>query len=166
MSTSNSDASLSAAKKVLVAYYSHTGTTRSTAQYISKSIHADIFEIQAVDPYPEDYEEVKERAKQELESDMKPKLKTRIENIEQYDVVCVGYPIWWGTFPAPVKSFLSDYDLAGKSVAPFCTHEGSGLGHSVADISKLCPKSQVPKAAPFRVKISRKLLSGYERSAS
>jgi hypothetical protein len=68
MSTSNSDASHSAAKKVLVAYFSHTGTTRSAAQYISKSIHADIFEIQAVDPYPEDYEEVKERAKQELES--------------------------------------------------------------------------------------------------
>jgi len=58
-------------------------------------------------------------------------------------LVFIGYPIWWGTIPAPVKTFLSEYDLSGKTIVPFCTHEGSSLGRSVTDISKLCPKSNL-----------------------
>jgi flavodoxin len=68
-------------------------------------------------------------------------LKIKIENIKLYDLVFIGYPNWCSTIPAPVKAFLSQYDFSGKTIVPFCTHEGSGLGRSATDISKLCPKS-------------------------
>jgi len=128
-------------KKILVAYFSHSGNTREIANQIHKSAGSDIFEIQSVKPYPHNYDAVVEQAKQELESDHKPALKTKMENIKPYDLVYIGYPIWWGTFPAPVKTFLSEYDFSGKTILPFCTHEGSGLGRSITDISNLCPKS-------------------------
>ena len=96
---------------------------------------------QTVKSYPEDYEAVKKQAMQELNSGFKPALKTKVKGIGSYDVIFVGTPIWWGTIAAPVKSFLSQYDLSGKSIVPFITHAGSGLGRSVSDISKLCPKS-------------------------
>ncbi|MEN6319389.1 MAG: flavodoxin [Syntrophaceae bacterium] len=133
----------SGTKKILVAYFSHSGNTREIANQIHKSVGSDIFEIQAVKPYPSDYDAVVEQAKQELESGYKPELKTKIENIKSYDLVFIGYPNWWGTFPAPVRTFLSEYDFSGKTIVPFCTHGGSGLGGSVADISKLCPKSTI-----------------------
>jgi flavodoxin len=130
-------------KKILVAYFSHSGNTREIANQIHKSVGGDIFEIQPVKPYPHDYDAVVQQARQELDSGYKPALKTKIENIKSYDLVFVGYPIWWGTIPAPVKTFLSEYNFSGKTILPFCTHEGSGLGRSVTDISKLCPKSTV-----------------------
>ena len=153
-------------KKILVVYFSHTGTTREIANQIHTIAGGDIFEIQAVESYPVDYEEAKKRAKQEQESGYKPALKGRVENIRSYDVVFIGYPIWWGTIPAPIRSFLSEYDLSGKSVVPFCTHRGSGLGRSVADISKLCPKSIIldGKAVSARdAKTSQKEVSEWLR---
>ncbi len=128
-------------EKILVGYFSHSGNTREIANKIHKNVGGDIFEIKAVKPYPDDYDAVVKQAKQELDSGYKPALKTKIENIKSYDLVFIGYPIWWGTFPAPVKTFLSEYGFSGKTIVPFCTHEGSGLGRSVSDISKLCPKS-------------------------
>ncbi len=153
-------------KKILVVYFSHTGTTREIANQIHKIAGGNIFEIQVVEPYQVDYEEAKKRAKQEQESGYKPALKGRVENIRSYDVVVIGYPIWWGTIPAPIRSFLSEYDLSGKSVVPFCTHRGSGLGRSIADISKLCPKSIIldGKAVSARdVKTSQKEVSEWLR---
>ncbi len=130
-------------KKVLVTYYSHTGNTREIANQIHKSIGGDIFEIQGVKRYPDDYEEHKKQAKEELASEYKPPLKTKIDNAGSYDLLFIGYPIWWGTFPAPVRTFLSEYDFSGKIVVPFCTHLGSGLGRSVRDIETLCPNSTI-----------------------
>ncbi|MCG6534528.1 MAG: NAD(P)H-dependent oxidoreductase [Syntrophales bacterium LBB04] len=132
---------LMGSKKILVAYFSHSGNTRAIANQIHKSVGGDIFEIQAVEPYPDDYDACVQQAKQELGSGYKPALKRKIENIKSYDLVFIGYPIWWGTIPAPVRTFLSEYDFSGKTIVPFCTQEGSGLGRSVTDISKLCPKS-------------------------
>jgi flavodoxin len=130
-------------KKILVAYFSHSGNAREIANQIHKSLGGDIFEIQTVKTYPHDYDAVVNQAKQELDSGYQPALKTKIENIKPYDLVFIGYPIWWGTFPAPVRTFLSEYDLSGKTIAPFCTHAGSGQGRSVTDILKLCPKSTI-----------------------
>lgn len=127
-------------KKILVAYFSHTGSTREIAVQISKITGGDIFEIQAVKTYPDDYEAVKKVAKEELNSGYKPPLKNKI-NTKSYDIIIIGYPIWWGTFPAPVKTFLSENDLSGKTIVPFSTHRGSGFGRSVSDISNLCPGS-------------------------
>jgi len=132
---------LSGTKKILVVYFSHSGNTREIANQIHKSVGGDIFEIQAVKPYPDDYDAAVQQARQELDSGYKPALKIKFEDIKSYDLVFIGYPIWWGTFSAPVKTFLSEYDFSGKTILPFCTHEGSGLGRSVTDISKLCPKS-------------------------
>jgi len=81
-------------KKILIAYYSRTGNTREIANQIHKSVGGDIFEIQAVKLYPDDYEELKKQAKEELASEYKPALKTKIENIRSYDLVFIGYPIW------------------------------------------------------------------------
>ncbi|MGD0021200.1 MAG: flavodoxin [Smithellaceae bacterium] len=135
---------------ILVAYFSHSGNTREIANQIHKSVGGDIFEIQSVKKYPDDYDAVVEQARQELDSGYKPALKTKMENIKSYDLVFIGYPVWWGTFPAPVKTFLSEYDFSGKTIAPFCTHEGSSLGRSAADISKLCPKSTLLNGAAIR----------------
>jgi flavodoxin len=132
---------LMGSKNILVAYFSHSGNTREIAAQIHKSVGGDIFEIQAVKPYPSDYDAVVEQAKQELNSGYTPVLKTKTEDITSYDVVFVGFPIWWSTFPAPVRTFLSEYDFSGKTIVPFCTHAGSGLGRSVTDISKLCTRS-------------------------
>jgi flavodoxin len=132
-------------KKVsaLSAYFSHSGNTRVIAYQIHKSVGGDIFEIVPVDMYPSDYDEVVEQARKELNKEYRPRLKTKVENIDSYNVVFVGYPCWWGTIPMPVATFLSEYDFSGKTIVPFCTHEGSSLGRSVMDIKKLCPQSTI-----------------------
>ncbi len=137
-------------KKVLVTYFSYSGNTREIANHIHKSTGGDIFEIQVVKPYPHDYNAVVEQAKQELHSGHNPALKTKIENSESYDLVFIGYPNWCGTVPAPVKTFLSECDFSEKTLIPFCTHEGSGLGRSVTDISKLCPKATLLNGIAIR----------------
>jgi flavodoxin len=149
-------------KKILVAYFSHSGNTREIANQIHKSTGGDIFEIQTVKPYPDDYDAVVQQAKQELKSGHKPDIKTKIENIKPYDLLFIGYPNWCSTIPAPVMAFLSQYDFSGKTIVPFFTHEGSGLGRSVTDISKLCPKSSLLDGVAIRgsdVKTAQKKLS-------
>ena len=135
---------------ILVAYFSHSGNTREIANQIHKSVGGDIFEIQAVKPYPDDYDAVVKQAKQELNSGYKPVLKTKVENIKPYDLVFIGYPNWCSTVPAPVRTFLSEYDFSGKTLAPFCTHEGSGLGRSATDISKICSESTLLDGVAIR----------------
>ncbi len=153
-------------KTILVAYFSHSGNTREIADQINKIVGSDIFEIQSVSPYPTDYDTVVKQAKHELESGHKPALKAKVNNIKSYDLIIIGYPIWWYTVPAPIRAFLSEYDFSGKTIAPFCTHEGSGLSRSVTDISKLCPKSTVLDGVAIRgssVKISQKEVSEWLR---
>lgn len=140
-SISHSAATEVGKKKILIAYFSRTGNTRTMARLISEKVGGDLIELQVVEAYPEDYEAVKERAMRELNNGLIPALKTKVGNLGAYDVIFVGTPIWWGTISAPVKSFLSEYDLSGKTIAPFITHQGSFLGRSVADIKALCPRS-------------------------
>ena len=132
-------------KKVsaLSAYFSHSGNTRVVARQIHETVGGDIFEIVPADPYPRDYDEVVEKARKELDGDHRPRLKTAVGNMGSYNMVFVGYPNWWGTIPRPVATFLSEYDFSGKTIAPFCTHEGSRLGRSVPEIRELCPKSTI-----------------------
>jgi flavodoxin len=130
-----------AQKKVLVAYFSHSGNTKAVAYSIAKKTDAEIFEIKTAKPYPEDYNTVVDIAKKELRSDFSPTLANNIKDIGQFDIIFIGYPNWWGTYPQAVKVFLRMNNLAGKTIIPFCTHEGSELGESVADLKKMCPKS-------------------------
>jgi flavodoxin len=130
-------------KNFLVAYFSHSGNTREIADQIHKVIGGDVFEIVTVNNYPSDYDDVVKQARQELDLGYKPELKVNIKDITPYKVVFIGYPNWWGTIPKPIVTFLSEYDFSGKTIAPFCTNEGSGLGRSVTDITALCPQSTI-----------------------
>ncbi|MDD6209942.1 MAG: flavodoxin [Bacteroidales bacterium] len=137
-------------KKVLVVYYSYSGNTRTVAEQIKKGTGGDIFEIQPVEAYPAEYKAVVDRAKREVDSGYRPALKTKVENIGEYDVVFVGSPCWWYTIAPPVASFLSAYDFSGKTIVPFMTHEGSRMGQSVEDIKMLCPGATVLDGLPVR----------------
>lgn len=136
--------------KVLTVYYSHTGNTRAVAEHVRARLGGDIVELQTVHPYPDAYHALTEQAKRELQTGFKPPLKTRVPHFGSYDVVAVGSPCWWGTVAAPVITFLSEYDFSGKTIAPFMTHEGSGLGRTVAHIRELCPKATVLEGLAVR----------------
>lgn len=151
---------------ILVTYFSHSGNTRVIANRIHESVGGDAFEIVAVDPYPRDYDAVVEQARKELDEDYRPQLKTKVENMGSYNVIFVGYPNWWGTIPMPVATFLSEYDFSGKTIVPFCTNEGSGMGRSVSDIKELCQQSTVLDGLPIRgsyVRNAQNEVSGWLR---
>lgn len=144
---------------VLVAYFSRTGNnyvngkikylkvgnTEIVAEMIQKLTNADIFKIETVQSYPEDYHEMTNLAKKELRNKIYPEIIKHIENIKEYDVIFLGYPNWWGTMPMPVFTFLKEFSFKGKLIIPFCTHEGSGLGDSIKDIKKICIGADVEK---------------------
>lgn len=123
-------------QKVLVAYFSHTGNTEKVAQFIQAKKGGDLFKIETATPYPGVYREVTEIAKQEKANDARPALKNKVENMAQYDVVFVGFPIWWYTAPMAVASFADSYDFTGKTVITFCTSGGSPISDSTPDINK------------------------------
>ena len=137
-------------KKILVAYFSRSGNTREIANQIHKRVGGDIFEIVTVKPYPKVYRECTDLAKKELESNARPQLAKDVKNMTSYDVVFIGYPNWWGTIPMALFTFLEKYDFAGKIIVPFCTHEGSALGRSVQDITKLAPKAEILEGLAVR----------------
>ena len=137
-------------KKILVAYFSHSGNTREIATQIHEKVGGDIFEIKAVHSYPAEYNECVQVAKREQQNDERPELAAEVADMASYDVVFLGYPNWWGTMPMPCFTFLGKYDLSGKTVVPFCTHEGSRLGRSVGDITRLCPKATVLEGLAVR----------------
>ena len=126
------------------------GNTESVAGKIAALTGADSFRIETVKEYPADYTEMTEVAMQELQSKERPALTGQVENMEQYDTIILGYPNWWGTMPMCVFTFLEAYDFTGKKILPFCTHEGSGLGHSVDDIRKVCPGTKVKDGLAIR----------------
>jgi len=137
-------------KKILVVYYSLTGNTKVVAEEIKKDTGADIFELKTFQTYPDDYKEQTEQAKKEIQDGYKPDLVGEIKNIKQYDVIFVGSPCWWGTYAPAVSTFLASYDLSGKTIIPFMTHGGSGLGRSVSDMKKAAPKSTVLNGLAIR----------------
>lgn len=104
---------------------------------------ADLMEIEAAEPYPGSYSDTLNRAEQELDQDTRPAVTTTIENMEQYNVVYVGYPIWFGYAPRPVLTFLESYDWSGKTLVPFCTSGGSGISASLGEIRESCPGANV-----------------------
>jgi len=146
-----------AKSKILIAYYSRkgqnyvgsrivnlpVGNTEVAAKMAQELTGGDLFEICTVKSYPVDYIETTEVATVEKRMNARPELSTHVNNMDQYDTIILGYPNWWGTFPMAVFTFLEEYDFTGKTILPFCTHEGSGLGGSERDIRKLCPDAKV-----------------------
>ncbi len=127
----------------LVVYFSHSGNTESVAQQIKTFTGADILEIIPEKAYPEDYQSVVNQAKAEINAGIKPAIKPCITDIARYDTVFIGSPCWWATIAPPVATFLSEHNLSGKTIVPFMTHEGSGMGSSERDISTLCPNAKL-----------------------
>ncbi|MBK1812194.1 NAD(P)H-dependent oxidoreductase [Clostridium sp. YIM B02505] len=126
------------------------GNTEVAAKMLQRITEADLFRIEAVKPYPEDYTKCTEVAKEELQQNARPDLTSKVDEMDSYDVIFLGYPNWWGTFPMAVFTFLETYDLSGKKVIPFCTHEGSGMGRSESDIKKLCTSAKVEKGLAIK----------------
>ncbi|MBV4417964.1 NAD(P)H-dependent oxidoreductase [Clostridium tyrobutyricum] len=124
--------------KILIAYFSHSGNTGIVAKEIQKQIGGEIFKIQTVEAYPQNYNTVVDIAKQEQKANMRPKLKTMVADMDTYNTIILGYPNWWGTIPMAVFTFLEQYDFTGKIILPYCTHGGSRMGRSEQDIIKTC----------------------------
>lgn len=150
--------------KTLIAYYSRRGEN-----YVNGSIRtlelgntevvaakikallpdADMFRIDTVHQYSPSYMTCIEEAKQELRQQARPEMKEKLESIDQYDTIILGYPNWWGTMPMVCYTFLESYDFSGKTIIPFCTNEGSGMGSSERFIKKLCPGATVLSGTPI-----------------
>lgn len=141
--------------KILVVYYSKSGNTKEIANQIHGIVGGDIFEIQPVVDYPQEYSQLTTLAKKEISEGYRPALKNKVENIQDYNIIFVGSPCWWSTIAPPVATFLSDNALSGKTIIPFMTHGGSGLGHSVEDIKKQLPNSTVSDGKAFVGKNAR-----------
>ena len=130
-------------KKVLVAYFSWGGNTREVAKLIHEKTGGDLFEIKKETPYPREYKPTTEIGKKEREENQRPKLAGPLPDLKQYDVILVGYPIWWYIEPMPVKTFVEAQDLSGKIILPFATSGGSDITASVEDLRTTLPKAQV-----------------------
>lgn len=133
--------------KSLVVYFSATGNTKSLAEKIAEESGSDLIEIVPQEPYTSadlNYSNNDCRAnKEQNDANARPAISNKIENIENYDTVFIGYPIWWGTMPKIINTFLDTYDLSGKTVMPFCTSGSSGIATSVSAIKSACPNAEV-----------------------
>lgn len=114
------------------------GNTEICAEFIQKAVGGDLFEVETLKPYSADYYECTEEAKREKENDDRPKLKSYLKDVSEYDTVFVLAPCWWGTYPMAMFTQLEILDFTGKKVATLITHEGSGLGNCERDLRKLC----------------------------
>lgn len=143
--------------RTLIVYYSRTGenywngsirnlvkgNTEIVAEMIAELTGGDLFEVDTVKKYPADYDSCIDEAKEELRNGDRPEVRTYIDNIDDYDTIFVGYPNWWGTMPMVMFTFLEHYDLSGKTIIPFCTNEGGGMGGSEKDLKKICKGADV-----------------------
>ncbi len=143
--------------KIITLYFSRTGqnyfdgsvvelkkgNTRQAAEYIQEAVGGDLFEIAPKKHYADDYYDCIREARKEHDNGERPEVVAYPENIEDYDVIFIGYPNWWGTCPMAVFTVLEKLDLKGKKLVPFCTNEGSGLGVSEREIASVCKGSTV-----------------------
>ena len=132
-------------KKILIAYYSYSGNTKTVAEKIQKQTGGDLFRIETVNSYPSGYNEVVEQAKKEKQEDYHPPLKAKVDNIGQYDIVFLGTPVWWYTMAPAVKTFIKENNMSNKTVIPFCTHGGGGASSTFVDMQKLIPYASFKK---------------------
>lgn len=152
--------------KILVTYFSRTGENHSVgyiekgnthiiADMIAEQTGGDTFEISTVTPYPDDYDECTDIAQQEQKENARPELAESLDNLEDYDVIFIGYPIWWGDMPMAVYTFLESYDFSGKTIVPFCTHEGSGLSSTQESIAAICPDAEILDGLAIRGSVAQ-----------
>ena len=129
--------------KMLVLYYSQTGNTKAVAEEIATKLGADIEEITMIDPYDPDFQATIERCMKEREQNIIPDIQPVKADLANYDVVFLGYPVWFGTYASPVINFLNNADLSGKKIVPFCTFGSGGLESSVKDLTAAEPDAEI-----------------------
>lgn len=132
-----------AADKILIVYLSRTKNTKAVAEMIQKNVGGRLVAIELEKPYPDNYQATVAQVASENQSGYLPPLKTKIDSIGQYDVVFVGFPTWGMQLPPPMKSFLKQYDLSGKTIIPFNTNGGYGIGSTFETVRQLCPNSKI-----------------------
>ena len=142
-------------KKILIVYLSRTNNTKTIAEIIHKNVGGKLVALELEKPYPEDYRATVQQVVQENETGYLPPLKTKIDSIQNYDVVFVGFPTWGMKLPPPMKSFLKQYDLSGKTVVPFNTNDGYGIGSSFDTVKELCPDSNMPDGFTIKGGVER-----------
>lgn len=125
-------------KDILIVYFSQTGTTKAVANKIQKLTGGDLLQIKEKSTYPKDYDKCVARAEKELKKDSRPAITTVAANMKSYDVIYIGFPIWWHTTPKVIHTFVEQYNLKGKTVIPFCTSGGSDIEEAMPVINKMC----------------------------
>jgi len=143
VSSGCSNAQSVASKKTLIVYLSRTNNTKTIAEIIHRNVGGTLVALELEKPYPADYRATVEQVVRENETGYLPPLKTKIDSIQTYDLVFVGFPTWGMKLPPPMKSFLKQYDLSGKTVVPFNTNDGYGIGSSFDTVKELCPNSKM-----------------------
>jgi len=146
--------------RILIVYFSRTegvyggdldvGNTKRVADFIQEHTGGDEYEIIPLEEYPSDYDETTEVAQQEQRDDARPAIRDPLPDVSDYDVVFVGAPVWWGEYPMVVRTFLDGVDLNGKTVIPFTTHEGSGLGNTAQQLETQYPNATVREGFAVR----------------
>lgn len=130
-------------KKILIVYLSRTSNTKAIAEFIHQKVGGTLVALELERPYPADYNAIVQQVARENETGYLPPLKTRIDRIDQYDVVFLGFPTWGMQLPPPMKSFLRQSSLKGKTVIPFNTNGGYGIGSTFQTVRELCPQCTV-----------------------
>ncbi len=125
----------------MIVFFSWGGNTRGVAREIQRQTGGYLFEIELVHPYSSDYNTVLDQAQRDQKVQARPEIKNKVDNIEEYDTIILGYPNWWASIPMPIATFLEEYDLSGKTIMPFCSHGGGRFGQSLTAIAKLAPNS-------------------------
>lgn len=139
----HADAQPVSAKKILIVYLSRTGNTKVIAEIIHRNLGGTLIALELEKPYPENYRQTVEQVVKENETGYLPLLKTIIDSIDKYEMVFIGFPTWDMKMPPPMKSFLHQYDLSGKTVIPFNSNAGYGVGSGFETVKELCKKSKV-----------------------
>lgn len=142
-------------QKTLIVYLSRTKNTKTVAQLIQKHVGGDLVELELEKPYPENYKAIVDQVANENKTNYLPPLKTKIDSIEKYDVVFIGFPTWGMQLLPPMKSFLKQYNFKGKTIIPFNTNAGYGIGSSFDKVEKLCPDSKIEKGFSVKGGIER-----------
>ena len=145
----NNVGSAASHSRILVAYFSMSGNTRLIAHDIQRMTGGDLFEIKTVREYGPDFDSAVEQAREELRNDARPELQVKVANMQDYDVVFVGFPNWVGTMPMAVFSFLEQHDFTGKTLVPFCTHGTSGISNTISDLKKLNLHAEIREHIDF-----------------
>ncbi len=141
-----------------MAYFSRSGNTRVIAGLIHRSVQSDLFEIQPATDYPADYLETVAQARQERDDSREPALRATIADLARYDTVYLGFPIWGETAPPVIRSLLSRHDMGGKTLVPFITHGGYGVGSSLRVLARHAPKARIREAFVMQADQERKTM--------